>query len=211
VNDEAARPPVFGELDLIAAKLLPNDWVRDVTAVVDRFARRVELTGDSSTSRRRDDDSPGEYDVVTGDVVEDHLPWLISLYRGPLFDFASRVAGQPLKVSESARSAVNINALRGRAARYEWHVDSNPVTGLLFASSHPAGSGGELVFEVADARFAICPRAGLFLAFDAREHPHTVLPLETDDVRISIPMNFYFEGEAETRPPDLDSYIFGEQ
>lgn len=211
MNDETARPPIYGELDLVSAGLLPHKWVKDVIDVVDRCAQWVQLTGDSSTSLPREGESPGAYEVVTGEVIEERLPWLTALYRQQLLDFASDVAGRPLKVAESLRSAVNFNALRGRAARYEWHVDSNPVTGLLFASSHPPGSGGELVFEVDGARFGIYPRAGLFLAFDARKHPHTVLPLRADDLRISVPMNFYFEGEQETRPPDLDSYIFGEQ
>ncbi len=42
------------------------------------------------------------------------------------------------------RYGVVLNVQRGTAERFECHIDSNPLTGLLFCTDHPAG--GELVF-----------------------------------------------------------------
>ena len=44
------------------------------------------------------------------------------------------------------RYGVVLNVQRGTAMRFECHVGSNPLTGLLFCTEHLAGAGGELVF-----------------------------------------------------------------
>ena len=66
--------------------------------------------------------------------------------------------------------------------RFECHIDSNPLTGLLFCTDHL--TGGELVFahdaEAADIAAVerdcsvIRPHAGHLIFFDARRHPHYV-------------------------------------
>ena len=69
--------------------------------------------------------------------------------------------------------------------RFECHVDSNPLTGLLFCTDHSAG--GELVIAhdptAADVTSVerdcsvIRPHAGHLIFFDARHHPHYARPL----------------------------------
>ena len=82
------------------------------------------------------------------------------------------------------------------------------MTGLLFVTSHPKGSGGELVFKIGDIEKKIYPERGYFLLFDARAIPHAVMPLLTNDFRISIPFNFYEENQSQNRPADLDDYLY---
>ena len=110
------------------------------------------------------------------------------------------------------RAATNINATP-RNARYEWHVDSNPLTGLLFATTHDPGEGGQLLFKpdpVARPNESwslhVSPRAGTLLIFDAREAAHVVTRLNAD-IRLSVPMNYYHRGKQE-RPEDLDGYLY---
>ena len=106
--------------------------------------------------------------------------------------------------------------------RFECHVDSNPLTGLLFCTDHPAGSGGELVFAhdpaAADVDAVerdgtvIRPRAGQLIFFDGRQHPHYARSLRSEsDLRVVAVMNYYTESCPEsTRPPELNRHLFGD-
>ena len=78
------------------------------------------------------------------------------------------------------RYGVVLNVQRGPSMRFECHVDSNPLSGVLFCSDHRAG--GELVvahdpaaadLESIDRDCSIIrPHAGHLLFFDGRDHPH---------------------------------------
>ena len=104
--------------------------------------------------------------------------------------------------------------------RFECHVDSNPLTGLLFCTEHPAG-GGELVFahdpaaadlEAVDRDCTVIrPHAGHVIFFDGRHHPHYSRPLADEaDMRVVAVMNFYTLSCPEsTRPPELNRHLFG--
>ena len=102
------------------------------------------------------------------------------------------------------------------------HVDSNPLTGLLFCTDHPAGAGGELVFahDPAAADVGAVERdcsvirahSGHLIFFDGRRHPHYARPLVSPSaVRIVAVMNYYTESCPEsTRPPELNRHLFGQ-
>jgi len=106
--------------------------------------------------------------------------------------------------------------------RFECHIDSNPLTGLLFCTDQLAGAGGELVFAHDPAAAdlgaverdcsVIRPHAGHLIFFDGRRHPHYTRPLTSEsDVRIVAVMNFYTESCPEsTRPSELNRHLFGE-
>jgi hypothetical protein len=150
------------------------------------------------------------YKLVTGDVISDELPWLDELYRTEFTAMASTVAGVPMVPSSSVVNGVNINVLVGRGARYENHLDSNPLTGVLFVTAHDSTVGGQLVFEPRDGdRVVVDPTPGVLALFDAREIPHSVTPLLADHgMRVSIPMNFFRADEGEVRPEGLDDYLY---
>jgi hypothetical protein len=105
--------------------------------------------------------------------------------------------------------------------RFECHVDSNPLTGLLFCTEHQAG--GELAFsndpaatglaEVERDCSIVRPHAGHLVFFDARDHPHYARPLRsTSDVRIIAAMNFYTESCPEsTRSKELNRHLYGDE
>jgi hypothetical protein len=147
--------------------------------------------------------------VADGVAVKYHLQWLYDLYAGYLKEFCASKFGTPLYPANLLHTTVNINQLSGRGARYEWHVDSNPVTGLLFVTDAPVGFGGSLVFKPeGGSRSIVRPTAGTFICFDAREIPHCVTALRTNSVRISIPMNYYDSEHDQARPADLDEQIY---
>jgi hypothetical protein len=203
------RAKPYFKLDLQRTGMLPEGWQADIKAVVDTYGIATVLTGEGSTSRESRTGQRMHVRVADGVVVKEHLPWLYALYNGPLKDFCIASFGKPLFTANLIHTAVNINYLAGRGAQYEWHVDSNPVTGLLFVTDSNHNLGGSLVFRVRDSyRSIVRPKAGMFICFDARDIPHRVTPLRRDGTRISIPMNYYDSATVQTRPADLDEQIY---
>jgi hypothetical protein len=186
------------------------DWHLLIDEVASHQSKRQVLDGRSVTSREPEGDVSIELDVVAGDVVARALPWLYQLYSTHLLELASDIAGQKLFPANDITSAININRITGIGGRYEWHVDSNPVTGVLFASTLHPGDGGELHFASEHFQRLIVPQRGLFFAFDARDIPHRVEPLLRDVCRLSVPMNFYISADNQPRPGDLDTYLYRE-
>ncbi len=74
------------------------------------------------------------------------MPWLYEFYRTVVLDLAQEACPEPVSAASDERYGIVLNLQRGPAMRFECHVDSNPLTGLLFCTDHQAGSGGELVF-----------------------------------------------------------------
>ena len=127
-------------------------------------------------------------------------------------EFVSKTLERPYFIAKDLRSSININCLRGIGARYEAHVDTNPLTGVLFACAASASTGGELVFDNGDGRVArVEPRPGVFIAFDARMISHYVSPLLVNMDRVSLPMNYYDDPQVQHRPEGLDNYLYEQQ
>jgi hypothetical protein len=120
------------------------------------------------------------------------------------------------------RYGLVLNVQRGTVMRFECHVDSNPVTGLLFCTDQQTGAGGELVFThdpaAADVGAVdrdcsiIRPHAGHLIFFDGRKHAHYARPLRSgSDMRIVAVMNFYTESCPEpSRPQELNRHLYGD-
>lgn len=159
---------------------------------------------------------------VHADQVKLHLPWLYAFYRGYFLDLAASTQLEPISPARDDRYGLVLNVQHGTSMRFECHVDSNPLTGLLFCTDHPEGSGGELVFghdpEATDVTAVerdcsvIRPRAGQLIIFDGRRHPHYARPLRSrSDLRVVAVMNFYTASCPEgTRPPELNRHLYGE-
>ncbi len=153
--------------------------------------------------------------------MRQNLPWLYGLYRGRFLDLAQEVSDEPVMAARDDRYGIVLNVQRGTEMRFECHIDSNPLTGLLFCTDHLAGAGGELVFAhdpdatdveaIEQDRSVIRPHAGHLIIFDGRRHPHYARPLvSASDMRIVAVMNFYTESYPEsTRPRELNLHRFG--
>jgi hypothetical protein len=152
--------------------------------------------------------------------VQQGLPWLYRLYRDQFLELAARAWGEPIDPALDDRYGIVLNVQRGNRMRFECHVDSNPVTGLLFFTDHPAG-GGELVVardpaavgvdELERDGTLITPRAGQLIFFDGKTYPHYARTLAAEhDMRVVAVMNFYTRSCPEsTRPPGLNQHLFG--
>jgi 2OG-Fe(II) oxygenase superfamily len=159
---------------------------------------------------------------VRADIVQQRLPWLYKLYRSDFLDLATEARAECIKAAFDDRYGVVLNVQRGKDMRFECHVDSNPVTGLLFFTEHPAG-GGELAVGHDPAAVGVeaverdCtviePRAGQLIFFDGKTHPHYARALRSEsDMRVVAVMNFYTGACPEsTRPTGLNRHLFGEE
>jgi len=198
---------------------LPAAWLKDVSeAAGDADFREFPPT--PVLSREAADVRRIRRGRVHADHVRKRLPWLYESYRSVFLELAREAWAEPVMAAADERYGVVLNVQRGTAERFECHIDSNPLTGLLFCTNHPAG--GELVFAhnpdaaSIDAVERDCsvirPRAGHLIFFDARRHPHYARPLITEsDVRVVAVMNFYTESCPEsTRPRELNRHLYGD-
>jgi hypothetical protein len=199
---------------------LPSGWQQEIEKVAaDADFRRFPRTPILSR------EAPGVPYIARGrvhaDQVRDRLPWLYQAYRGEFLALAGQTCEERVVPARDQRYGVVLNVQRGTVMRFECHVDSNPLTGLLFCTDHPAG--GELVFaheagaadiDAVDRNCSVIrPQAGHLIYFDAREHPHYARPLTVASAtRVVAVMNFYTESCPEsTRPKVLNRHLYGDE
>jgi hypothetical protein len=200
--------------------LLHSGWDDQIKAV----ARNADFHGFPRTpvlSREAPDVERIERGRVHADQVLEHLPWLYRHYRGIFLELAGEACSEKVSPAADDRYGVVLNVQQGPAMRFECHVDSNPLTGLLFCTQHT--DGGELVFAHNDAAQSVeeverdCsvvrPSAGHLIFFDGRPHPHYVRPLiGAEDMRVVAVMNYYVESWPEsTRPEELNRHLYGDR
>jgi hypothetical protein len=201
--------------------LLPSGWQYEVRDLAARHRTSRELVPTSVTSRESPTVAKVPVMTVGGLVVKERLPWLYDLYRGLFLELAQQCSPEPLVTARDDRYGAVLNVQEGAAMRYECHIDSNPVEGLLYCTSHVPGCGGELVVAnsvhaadvdaVEEDPSVVYPIAGNLIFFDARDFAHYVRPLvDHDAVRIVAAMNFYTPTSPEAqRPADLNRHLFG--
>jgi hypothetical protein len=218
--DGLIMSPGFRWTTFDLASRLPGGWQQDIRAVAAQADFR-EFPRTPVLSREAEQVAHISRGRVHADQVRSGLPWLYRSYRGCFLELARETRAEPVAPALDDRYGIVLNVQRGTAMRFECHVDSNPLTGLLFCTDHPVGSGGELVFAhdpaaadvgaVEQDCSVIRPHAGLLIFFDGRRHPHYARPLSSpSDVRIVAVMNFYTESFPEsTRPLELNRHLFG--
>lgn len=200
--------------------LLPPGWQQDVAALAANADFRL-FPRTPVVSREAADVSYISRGRVHADQVLQQLPWLHALYHGAFLELAREAWPEPVVTAQDPRYGIVLNVQRGTSMRFECHVDSNPLTGLLFCTEHQVG--GELVVSndpTALGRAAIerdysviRPQAGHLIFFDARHYPHYARPLGTEsDLRILADMNFYTASSPESaRPPELNRHLYGDR
>lgn len=197
---------------------LPVDWRHDIAAAAAGADFR-EFPRTPVISREAENVAQIHRGRVHAAQVRRDVPWLYEFYRGEFVKLAAEVCKERVSPARDDRYGVVLNVQRGNTMRFECHVDSNPLTGLLFCTDHLPGAGGELIIgndpEAADVDAVerdcsvIRPHAGHLLFFDGREHPHYARPLVAETgLRIVAVMNFYTESYTEsTRPPELNRHL----
>jgi len=200
--------------------VLPPGWQQDIcVAAGDADFREFPRT--PILSREAKDVLRIPRGRVHADKVRQGLPWLYRSYRGEFLELAGVAWAERVVPARDERYGIVLNVQRGMTMRFECHVDSNPLTGLLFCTDHPVG--GELVFSH-DANAAnvaavdrdcsvIRPHAGHLIFFDARQNPHYARPLmASSDMRVVAAMNFYTESCPESsRPRELNRHLYGDR
>ena len=214
--------PTFQWTTFDVSEMFPPDWgvdVRKTTINADfrNFARTPVL------SREARDVQHIHRGRVHADQVQEGLPWLFEFYRSDFLELAERVADGPVVSARDDRYGVVLNVQQGPDMRFECHVDSNPLTGLLFCTDHGPGQGGELVFghdssassmaEIDRSCSVIRPQAGHLIFFDGRRNPHYVRPLRlATHTRIVAVMNYYTTSCPESmRPTALNRHLYGDE
>ena len=214
--------PTFQWTVFDVSSMLPGDWRRSVKAVAVNADFR-DFPRTPGLSREAGGVQTIQRGRVHADMVKNRLTWLFDLYRTGFRELAQCVAGEPVAPAADDRYGVVLNVQAGTEMRFECHVDSNPLTGLLFCSDHSLGAGGELVFAhdpAADSAAkidrscsAIRPQAGHLIFFDGRNHPHYARPLTSDDdMRVAAVMNYYTRSYPESmRPTALNRHLYGDR
>jgi hypothetical protein len=196
------------------------DWDRDIVATA-ADADVHEYPRTPILSREAANVSHVRRGRVESRQVQKALPWLYEMYQNDFVELAKLAWNdKTVEPARDDRYGIVLNVQRGTTMRFECHVDSNPLSGLLFCTDHQ--EGGELVFahdqDAADVDAVerdcsvIRPHVGHLIFFNGREYPHYARPLVSEsDTRVVAAMNFYTESWPEsTRPPELNRHRFGE-
>jgi hypothetical protein len=198
---------------------LPSGWQQDVLAAAEDADVR-DFPRTPVLSRESPDVQYIARGRVHADKVLKHSPWLYKAYRNEILELAGETTREHVSAAQDDRYGVVMNVQRGTSMRFECHVDSNPLTGLLFLTNH--AGGGELVVahdtgaqglaEIDRDCSVIRPHAGHLIFFDARRHPHYArLLTEASQTRIVAVMNFYTESCPESnRPTELNRHLYGD-
>ena len=214
--------PTFQWTTFDVTGMLPPDWQQDVFELAGQADFR-DFPVTPVISR----EASGVRHIPRGRVhanqVARGLPWLRQLYRSEFRELAERAAGGPVAAANDERYGAVLNVLRGTRMRFECHIDSNPLTGLLFCTDHDLAAGGELVFahtwearskaDIDRSCSVIRAHAGHLIFFDGRYQPHYVRPLASaSGIRIVAVMNYYTSSFPEsTRPPELNQHLYGDR
>jgi hypothetical protein len=200
---------------------MPEGWEKRLIEAAHGLNRRKRIVPPHQTSREAPEIQELTIRGVGAQVVAAELPWLTNLYATLFRDLAQRTVSEPVTIAQGERHTIVLNVQTSDDMRYECHVDTNPIQGMLYVTTHPTGEGGELVIanNIGAASLAeidancsiIYPQSGYLLFFDGRRHPHYIRPLLTrGTIRVAVAMNFYVPSWPESlRPPDLDDYLFG--
>ncbi len=201
--------------------LLHKDWHDHISTAAARADFR-DFPRTPVLSREAPDVTHITRGRLHADTVQECLPWLYKLYRNEFSELATQAWGEPTETAFDDRYGVVLNVQKGSTMRFECHVDSNPVTGLLFLTDHPAG-GAELVVSHDPAAVGVAelerdcslirPQAGQLIFFDGKNHPHYARAVAADhEVRAVAVMNFYTRSCPEsTRPAELNRHLYGDE
>lgn len=201
--------------------LLPAQWDENLIEAAQRLNRRKKVSASHVTAREAHDVRELVIGNVDPAVVEAELPWVRELYETLFLHLAQLTADEPVSVAKDKGHTVILNVQTPEDTRYICHVDTNPIQGLLYVTTQPPGTGGELVVgnkttassleEIEADCSIIYPQSGHLVFFDGRYNPHYIRPLlRPDDIRVAVAMNYYTPSVPESlRPSDLDDYLSG--
>lgn len=183
-----------------ASRYLHEGWQTELIAYTQKNMKLHYIEANDETSREQDRSIKIPTLVVSGNQILEQIPWLYDFYRGPALKMMQEFyRTEELVCAKNPLYAINLQAAydvdnKGTPMRYECHVDWAP-TALLYATSHPPGTGGELVVANSPEYFGadilkdcvrIYPQSGKLVCIDARKYPHYVEPLKPKSFGSSV-------------------------
>lgn len=211
-----ALRPIVGhpsplKINLVDLGILSPQDLTHIMKTAQKFCKRVTLDSPTPDSTLESPDDSLTYSIASGELISKKLPEVYRLYEETLPELVRSHVGLSIVPSKYPRTAVTLNLL-SEGERYELHVDSNSVTGLLYINTLLENEGGALrLYYPGRKPLDIQPVAGDFLLYDARWVPHEVLSVRAKIGRLSLPMNYFLETDIELRPDLLDNYLFGDK
>lgn len=196
-----------------------EEWDSTIIDFARNELKLIPIVPRSTTSREKSRNKIINTAVVDGVKIKRDLNWLYQLYRNDFLALAQKATGLKLVCAANDLYGINLNVQSGRSMRYECHVDSNPVQGMFYVTTHTEDTGGLLyvanrtnaknVEEVNNDPCVIQPLKGRLVFFDARKHSHYVSALLSEEgIRVAAAMNFYSSTSPEShRPVDLTKHL----
>ncbi|WP_221930767.1 2OG-Fe(II) oxygenase [Changchengzhania lutea] len=200
--------------------MLPKGWKQMIHDIAEEYRDERLLLPKHSSCREANEEGVNVANV-DGITLKRTAPWLYELYATKFVELAQYLTDDKVVIAKDDLHAAVLNIQNGTTMRYEAHVDTNPIQGILYVTTHTPGEGGELVVansedcysiqEIEKNSSRIYPVSGHIVFFDARKFSHYVPPLrDNDKIRIVVAMNFYTSSCPESmRPHDLSIHLKG--
>lgn len=142
------------------------------------------------------DEQKVDYTILDTYQTFNLFPSLCGVYvDGP--EIISEIADQEVILSPHALSAMNLCVYRQNETIGK-HVDTNPVSALLFLSE-----GAPLMIETFYGIVELSPVVGHMAVFQGRLCAHWVPPVDREQFRVTAPMNYYLPHDTH-RPDYID-------
>lgn len=171
----------------------PRWIVRDVTRHVMRDSSEMMWLGLESARTLTVPGLPSH--VMTGEMVNMELPWLVALYKHDMRKIVAEVVGYTVDLSEHEDASVNVDYL-GTGERIGPHIDRHAATAVLFVDDRYRG--GETALSLQDGSTKVLrPYRGQVLVFEGDRIQHEVLAVSYG-VRITVAMNYFRPGVEQT-------------
>ncbi len=186
--------------------LLTEEEIREIIEFTEKNSKHFVNKGKLPGSLESEETAGLDYYVVAGDAIKSDLPWLWHKYADEWMQMVSQSLGINCVPCDVDTISININALYSSGSRYEWHVDSDPYSGVLFLTDNSKADGGEFVIEVDGIRKKIYPQKNKMILFDGVSCPHGVGVLKTNKPRITVVMVFLDPNNTSLKGAEEQNY-----
>jgi len=129
-----------------------------------------------------------------------HCPEIFETYEDVKV-VCGEVSDKVVVQSPYGKSAITAKLYEGEGAEHGWHCESNGISGILYLTDN---MDGQLEYKNSiETIVGIKAKKGRIVILRGHDVWHRVVPMKTDEQRVSIIFNLYFKGEYD-RPENLD-------
>ncbi|QDP50144.1 MAG: hypothetical protein Unbinned4311contig1001_34 [Prokaryotic dsDNA virus sp.] len=129
-----------------------------------------------------------------------HCPEIFETYED-VKNTCCEITDKVVVQSPFGKSAITAKLYEGKGAEHGWHCESNGISGILYLTDN---MDGQLEYKNSnDNIVGIKAKKGRIVILRGQDVWHRVVPMKTDEQRVSIIFNLYFKGQYH-RPANLD-------